>query len=316
MALAVLALALVGHLGRTLESERTKDSILTYTDLRDENAAPVAALLGELRANLSYLLFMKTEQYLHSGVRYRPLTEREIKLGREKIHHDFETPQAEHVAYQQPKEEIPDEGVANGSAGRPPGRGHSHGAQLVPPPEWDRRGIFGDLDRAVHPYEKEGEIEHGDAQELLPWYRLATYMNPRFPKAYVIGAFAIASYGGKVDEAEAFLREGLQMNPESMEVNESLGRFLLHRRERPGEAKPLFMKAVELGKKKEKLSDDERHALRSAYSNLALLEWKSNQAPSAAREIAREGLERFPEYRALERIIRDIDSPGSQEKSP
>ena len=52
LALAVLALALVGHLGRTLESEHTKDSILTYADFRDEDAAPVTALLGEFHRRL------------------------------------------------------------------------------------------------------------------------------------------------------------------------------------------------------------------------------------------------------------------------
>ncbi len=308
LALALLALALAGYLGRTLQSERVSPSLLTYADLKDSDAAPVVALLGEFRANFSYLLLMKTEQYLHSGVRYRPLSRREIDLGREKIHHDFEAPEAEEARHRESEaapapEERPDE---HATYTHEHGHGHSHGAQLVPPPEWDRRGIFGNLDRAVHPYEKEGELEHGDTREMLPWYRLATYLNPRLTKAYVIGAFVIASYGQKVDQAEAFLREGLRMNPESIEIQEALGRFLLHRRETPAQAKPLFVQAIEAGRGQPELSQDETAAVCSAYSNLALLEWKSDGDVSAAREVCREGLERFPEYAALERIQREL----------
>lgn len=311
LALVLLALALVGYLGRTLQSERVSPSLLTYADMKDSDAAPVVALLGELRANLSYLLLMKTEQYLHSGVRYRPLSQREIDMGREEIHHDFDAPEAEEALHPEAEQAPAHEDHSHEHAGHAHEHGHSHGAQMVPPPEWDRRGIFGDLDRAVHPYEKEGEMEHGDTREMLPWYRLTTYLNPRFPKAYVIGAFIAASYGGKVGQAEEFLREGLRMNPESIEVKEALGRFLLHRRQKPTDAKPLFVQAIKMSETKTDLSDDETVAVRSAYSNLALLEWKSSQDVPAALAICREGLERFPKYAALERIQRELQAlPG------
>jgi len=316
LALTLFAVALAGYLGRRLHNEPVSPSLFTYADLRDSDATPVVALLGEFRANLSYLLMMKTEQYLHSGIRYRPLTRREINLGREKIHHDFELPEAQHAAHRETEEaavyqQRPGEHSAQShdhdhEHQHDHKHGHSHGAQMVPPPEWDRRGIFGHLDRAVHPYEQEGEIEHGDTREMLPWYRLTTYLNPRFPKAYVIGAFVIASYGGKLDEGEEFLREGHRMNPESIEVKEALGRFLLHRRRKPAEAKPLFTQAIALGRKKADLTQDEIAALSSAYSNLALLEWKSNRDVPAALAVCREGLERFPDYAALERIQREL----------
>lgn len=284
-----VCMVLIAVLSSLIQPQKnSRAGIMQYAELEDGDAPAVAALFGEFRAGVSYLLFIKTEQYLHSGIRYRPLTEKERELGREEIHHEETLPEDEHEEHE---------------------HGHSHGAQLVPSPQWDRRGIIGWLDRELHPYEAEGEsVEHGDPKEMLPWYRLVTFANPRFVKAYVIGAFVIASYGDRLDEAERFLHEGLEMNPESIEINDALGRFLLHRKKDPAKGKPFFVKAIEIGRQKEFLSSEEEHSLKSAYSNLALLEWKSNGKPEIAEAVVKEGLERFPEDRALNHTLRVVNT--------
>lgn len=298
--LALAALILVGYLGKRLEPAAASPSLLEYASLEDSNAAPVVALLGEFRANLSYLLFMKTEQYLHAGVRYRPRTQREIDMGVDEIHHDFILPDDEHAVFHHDMHDDDHDHHHD--------HGHSHGTQVVPRPEWDKRGIFGDLDRAIHPYEAvDGEVEHGDPEEMLPWYRLATYLNPRFVKAYVIGAFVIAAYGGDVDQAEQFLREGERLNPESLEIKEALGRLWLYRKKDPAKAKPLLQAAIQLGRNRESLSEDERAALRNAYTNLILLEWKSNEDLNAAQNALQEGLTLFPDDRAFLRLKEQIE---------
>lgn len=304
-----LCLLVAGYLGMRLQPQSARGSILEYADLSDTQAAPVAAILGEFRANLSYLLFMKTEEYLHSGIRYRPLTEKEKELGRAEIHHDFELMDA-----RERKERHEGESVAHWHEGMPEhdheheddhghDHGHTHGAQLVPPKRWDVRGIFGDIERTVKPFEEEGEPErHGQVPEMLPWYRMATYLNPRLVKAYVIGGFVIAAYGGRLDEAEAFLREGVQLNPESPEVKEALGRLLMYRKDDPAGAKPLFEAALALGLGRKEMTEEEKFAVRRACTSLALLEWKTNQSPEAALNIVRQGLELFPEDTALEHL--------------
>ncbi len=302
LGVGVLCLLAAGYLGMRLQPQSARGSILEYADLSDENAAPVAAILGEFRANLSYLLFMKTEEYLHSGIRYRPLTEKEKELGRAEIHHDFEMMDA------QEKKEVHEEESPVHPDEEGKEHGHTHGAQLVPPRRWDVRGVWGDIERAVKPFEEEGEPErHGEVTEMLPWYRMATYMNPRLVKAYVIGGFVIAAYGGRLDEAEAFLREGVHLNPESPEVKEALGRLLMYRKNDPARAKPLFASALTLGRSRKDLTEEEKFAVRRACTSLALLEWKANDNREAALNIVRQGLDLFPEDTALEHLREQLE---------
>ena len=313
--LALCCLFLIGYLGKTIQPDTSGASLLEYADLGDSEAAPVVAMLGELRASVSYILFMKTEEYLHAGIRYRPLTEKEKDLGREEIHHDHDMPDAEEA---KDRSQAPDfseqleadplsEMMRSEEQAEEQEEGHSHGAQIVPPKEWDVRGIWGDLEREIKPYE-EIEPDHGDAHEMLPWYRLATYMNPRFVKAYVIGGFVVAAYGGNLEEAEAFLREGERMNPESLEIKEALGRHLMHRKKDSAAAKPYLQQAIALGKKKKELSDDEAFSFRRAYANLVLLEWRSNNDSEAALQVIEDGLILFPEDQALLHLKEQLES--------
>ncbi len=310
LGVGVLCLLAAGYLGMRLQPQSARGSILEYADLSDENAAPVAAILGEFRANLSYLLFMKTEEYLHSGIRYRPLTEKEKELGRAEIHHDFEMMDAQEKKEVHEEESLahPDEEGEEHEYEHGHEHGHTHGAQLVPPRRWDVRGVWGDIERAVKPFEEEGQPErHGEVTEMLPWYRMATYMNPRLVKAYVIGGFVIAAYGGKLDEAEAFLREGVQLNPESPEVKEALGRLLMYRKDDPAGARPLFEAALALGRSRKDLTEEEKYAVRRACTSLALLEWKANDNREAALNIVKQGLELFPEDTALEHLREQLE---------
>ena len=317
----VICVLLIGYLSWNLRPQSLPlSSMLSYsdfTDLKKENASPVVALLGEFRAGISYILFLKTEQYLHSGIRYRPLSEKEKQLGRQEIHHESSLPEHEEARHNSAvTDHVHDEDDPDHDHSHEHSSGHTHGAQMVPPPDWDHRGIFGKIDRAIHPYEAEGqEMEHGEVKQMLPWYRLVTYANPRFAKAYVIGAFVISRFGDREDEAEEFLREGLRMNPDSIEIKEALARHFFHRKRNPVRAKPLFQSAIAIGKEKKELSADEEHALQSAYSNLTLLEWRSNEDPAAALRVIEDGLQRIPDNRALLMLKGKIEKERTEKTS-
>jgi tetratricopeptide (TPR) repeat protein len=68
-------------------------------------------------------------------------------------------------------------------------------------------------------------LEHGDEREILPWLRLAANLDPQKIETYTVGAFFLREHLHRVDQAEAFLREGLRNNPGNPELLFELGRL-------------------------------------------------------------------------------------------
>lgn len=82
---------------------------------------------------------------------------------------------------------------------------------LIPTRERDFRGILGEMERAVKPFM--AEHEHAEMDELLPWFRLMTHMNPHFVRAYRSGGRALVDRGPEsFEEGRRFLQEGLDKN--------------------------------------------------------------------------------------------------------
>ena len=68
-------------------------------------------------------------------------------------------------------------------------------------------------------------LEAGREREILPWLRLAASLDPNKIETYTVGAFFLREHLNHVDQAEAFLREGLRQNPNSCELLFELGRL-------------------------------------------------------------------------------------------
>ena len=60
---------------------------------------------------------------------------------------------------------------------------------------------------------------------MLPWLRLAADLDPQKIDTYTVGAFYLRNHLKHVNQAEAFLREGLRNNPDSCEILFELGRL-------------------------------------------------------------------------------------------
>ena len=118
---------------------------------------------------------------------------------------------------------------------------------MIPSKEKDWRGILGDLERHLQPY-RPGPARHGDPEELIPWYRIQTILNPLDINAYATCAFFLADFAKEPEKAIAFLEEGIRNNPKSPELLEAVGRLYFEKWKRYDEAIPYLERAVAAGK--------------------------------------------------------------------
>jgi tetratricopeptide (TPR) repeat protein len=65
-------------------------------------------------------------------------------------------------------------------------------------------------------------MKSSEVQEILPWLKLATDMNPQYIKAYRVGGYWLRRLH-KPAEARDFLFEGLHNNPGNIEILFDLG---------------------------------------------------------------------------------------------
>ena len=105
---------------------------------------------------------------------------------------------------------------------------------------------------AAYLWIKIDEIHHayyGDIhreQELIPLYRLVTWLDPQWEDAYFVGSYLLYIYK-RPKESLAFAEEGVKMNPRSAKLYYSLGQiqFLQKKYE---DAEKSLTKAVECSK--------------------------------------------------------------------
>ena len=70
-----------------------------------------------------------------------------------------------------------------------------------------------------------GRLKPAGVQEILPWLKLASDMNPQMIETYTVGAYWMRNSLHNPKEAEAFLREGLRNNPGNYQLLFDLGRL-------------------------------------------------------------------------------------------
>ncbi len=204
-------------------------------ELREANESIPMTLLGQFRTNLDAYLWLKTADYLHGGIVYRSLSEAEYARGGREV-----------------------ESNVGGFAA------HGDGPTLIPPKEKDWRGIFGDLERRIQPY-RPGPATHGDPQELIPWYRVQTIINPLDVNAYVTCAFFLADFARRPDEALAFLDEGINNNPNNFEMQEAIGQLYFEKWKDCDKAIPCLEKAIALGKEIRNRDEKQETVFGNAY---------------------------------------------------
>ncbi|MEY2409142.1 MAG: hypothetical protein QOF48_1812 [Verrucomicrobiota bacterium] len=114
-----------------------------------------------------------------------------------------------------------------------------------------------------------------DEREILPWLRLAAELDPERVETYVVCAYWLRGALNKPDEAERFLREGLQANPGNPELLFELGRVHLESRQDPGRARNIWEMALRQWNEREAVLPNPNIFLRAQIlGQLAVLEEK------------------------------------------
>ena len=126
-------------------------------------------------------------------------------------------------------------------------------------------------------------LDQGDAsREILPWLKLSAELDPGRLETYTVSAFWLRTQLGKVDEAEAFLREGLRANPHSPEILLELGvLYEENRKDYVRAANVLELGVRYLDQKADSLTEEDRFLLARTLGRLARIEQKQGHIPEA-----------------------------------
>lgn len=230
------------------ENETQKAALAEDSEDRElRNRSAIAVILGDIRADLSDLVFIKTERYLHNGVAMMPHLDTKEMARSGDI-------KKEEQAGQRRGEEAEDSHDGHDHHHHDHGDGeHVHEVgrdvhTVIKSESDDFRGFIGNLERQVKPWLPPGSPDrHTSGTELLPWYRLATLSNPHNERAYMVGAWWLKGLRTEEQQAEAlrFIEEGIANNPRSFQLYLMRG-YLLRQAERDEEAMESFKKASEL----------------------------------------------------------------------
>ncbi len=179
-------------------------------------------MFGGFRTDMSDIMFIKTERYLHEGVAYVPHMSEEllsVSSNMESIDHNCGAAgECDHESHQD--HEADDEG--------------QHNQTVIRSKQNDFRGFIGRLHRRVKPYRDSGVAHgHSEGQELLPWFRVMTLSDPGYIPGYTIGAWWLKSRNP--DKAVEFADEGIEKNPRAFQIHLIRGEIMLSRARESGD---------------------------------------------------------------------------------
>lgn len=224
---------------------------------RSENVFKL--LFGEGRRLFGNEMFVMADAYFHSGY-YPSIFDRPVK------EHDV----AERGAGKGEKEDSTSEDF------------------LGPPPDW-----IAALDRHFVPNRHthlstggpSGHEKSASVQEILPWLKLATDMNPQYIEAYRVGYYWLYRLH-KPEQARDFLLEGLRNNPGNPGLLFDLG-WLYHKDfHDPNRARNVWQAALRCWQsqsEKVRRSVEAKRLCDNITINLAHLEEKAGNWPQALK---------------------------------
>lgn len=115
------------------------------------------------------------------------------------------------------------------------------------------------VERYHHEYIRTNADWRAD-KEILPLIKVITDLDPHFVDAYLCGSWMLCMGLDRTDEGVAYLKEGIQNNPDNLSVFEILGTVYAHKLHQPRKALPYLRRALELAP-----DDWQRHRLRRLF---------------------------------------------------
>jgi len=250
----------------------------------DTHAA--TSLLGQFRTSLSASLFLRADLYLHNGVEMRPLSDAEVKAGKQ--------------------------GVGGSSAEKIKLHDDSKIITVIPPSSQDFRGLLGDVERSVTTYKNMVGHTHQTPTQTLPLFRLMTILDPQFVQGWTTGGFILLwdQKPGCLEKSIAFLQEGLRNNPKSIDILTQIA--YCHLKVLPKSNKltrdyraalTYIVAAREIGKDNfDILTEQELDALKQNYWRMVICFREINDYKQMLRA-AREGAAMYPDDAVLARHV-------------
>ena len=221
-----------------------------WSGTRSRSTDMLTVALGDSRRLFAKHFYVKADAYFHSGY-YPTIFDDHSKAG--KLH-------------------IASSGAAH----------HEGDDFLGAPKDWldqfsrhfypSRHSHLGDAHEG-HDEHGDKEENHGDARELLPWLKLAAELDPEQPETFVVGSYWLRGHLNNPDQAEQFLRQGLQANPGNYEILFELGRIYRENRNDPIRARNVWELALKDWREKQAAhKDPDSLAYEQILGQLAKLE--------------------------------------------
>ena len=200
--LSILLLVCCFTLATTFEPQFTR-----FHREHDSSGSVFVALMGDSRRMFANHFFAEADAYFHSG--FYPTI--------------FDTPAPEEPGHLTETQEEHDK------------EDHTHEETFLgKPSDWiDRVGRH--FYPTVHTH-----LSNGHEREILPWLELSAEMDPRRIETYVTAAYWLRTTLKKPDQAERFLRQGLDANPDSYEIYLELGRVYFYNKKDTRVARNLY----------------------------------------------------------------------------
>jgi tetratricopeptide (TPR) repeat protein len=195
----------------------------------DRSGGLLALLLGDGRRLFANHFFAKADAYFHQGV-YPSI---------------FDAPRREEMHMVTAGEEEAEEHDED----HEPGESAEHDAEHCTDPTHNHAEPRAKIDWVAWMNHRLNPTDHahlggGDEREMLPWLRMASELDPGNTQNFTIPAYWLRTRLGRVDEAEALLREGLRHNPGRADLLYDLGVIQLENRKDPARARNLLELAL------------------------------------------------------------------------
>jgi hypothetical protein len=275
--LSLIVIALAGSFVKDFGPTINPPYIPANYDAQETHAS--TSLLGQFRTSVSSWLWLRTDLYLHNGVEMRQMTEGERKSGMS----------TEDAADDGHKKLIDEESVLT----------------TVPSKDRDFRGVFGDIERATSAYKDMHHHTHNDPVAALPLFRLMTWVDPTFVPGWVQGAAIIGRErtDAAAIKAVEYLKQGEAQDPFSVSIVMEIGELYITRLHNLAKAVPYLEDARTMGKHRDWVSEEtENSSLEQTYRWLALC-YRNLGESDKMKEVASEGLKRYPDDMVLDHIL-------------
>ena len=248
----------------------------------------VRITMGDAQRLFADQFYSKADVYFHRGF-YPSIFEsrEEFDNSHEEEHSEHE---AEHKSAPQHVERKPDwiqrlsksfypsEHTHLGSHSGPLGS-QAHDEEQCDHPHHDEEGHdHANCDHEDHA--QEGQGSEGEFREILPWLKASAALDPHREETYVTAGYWLRTRLNKPKEAQEFLWEGQQANPESFLILFELGRLYADTHKDDFRARNLWLAALTRWQRHESTKEDpDTIAYSQILWQLALLE-ERNGSPA------------------------------------